>query len=51
MKQFVPFKDVKLGDIFYCNGNRCCKVSTRTALLCEYGRVFYFKQSETCTKG
>ena len=42
------FKDLKIGDIFTNNGNKCKKQSTRTALLTDYNRVFYFGQNEIC---
>lgn len=38
------FAAVPVGTYFECNGNRCLKKSTRTALLCQYGRIFYFEQ-------
>ena len=36
------FRDVNIGDTFYCNGNMCIKHSSSTALLACYGRIFYF---------
>ena len=45
----ITFKDVPINGSFYCNGNRCLKLSSRTALLIEYGRVFYYKENERVT--
>lgn len=45
----ITFKDVPVNGIFYCNGNMCRKVSSRTALLIEYGRVFYYGENERAT--
>ena len=42
----IKFKDVPPNGIFYYNGNMCRKVSSRTALLVEYGRVFYYGSDE-----
>lgn len=37
------FAALPIGTRFECNGNECIKKSTRTALLVQYGRVFYFE--------
>jgi hypothetical protein len=42
----TTFAKLEIGSYFNANGNRCKKVSTRTALLVSYGRVFYFNQEE-----
>ena len=42
----TPFRAVPIGAAFLCNGNRCVKQSTRTAVLTAYGRVFYFGANE-----
>lgn len=42
------FQEIQVGQTFFCNGNICRKVSTRTALLIEYGRVFYFSKNDVC---
>jgi hypothetical protein len=47
---YQTFKDLSVGDTFTCNGNRCLKVSTRTAQLLDFGRVFYFGMSELVRK-
>jgi hypothetical protein len=39
----VNFKDVPIGASFISNGNFCTKVSTRSAVLVQYLRTFYFK--------
>ena len=44
----VSFWRLPVGALFECNGNRCEKVSTRTARLLDYGRVFYFGRLELC---
>lgn len=44
----VYFKHVPVGQRFECNGNVCIKVSTRTARLVQYGRVFYFRHTDLC---
>lgn len=45
-KTFCKFSDIRVGDTFYANGNQYIKKSTRTALLVEYGRTFYYGQNE-----
>ena len=41
------FEQLAIGDRFLCNGNEYVKRSTRTVLLVNFNRVFYFyaKQS------
>ena len=46
MTKKIPFKEVSVGAMFIFNGNACTKVSNRTALLVQYMRTFYFKQSD-----
>ena len=48
-KTFCKFSDIQVGDIFYSNGNQCIKKSTRTALLVEYDRIFYYGKDEVVT--
>lgn len=36
------FKDIAIGATFTCNGNKCIKKSTRTALIVDYNKVFYY---------
>jgi hypothetical protein len=43
----TTFAALEIGPYFNANGNRCQKVSTRTALLVSYGRVFYFNHYES----
>jgi hypothetical protein len=47
----ASFASLPVGSKFFCNGNRCIKHSTRTAVLVDYRRVFYFGAAETCTIG
>ena len=42
----TKFKDVEVGTVFYQNGNKYQKKTSRTALLTWYDRIFYFGQSE-----
>lgn len=42
----TTFALIPLNTVFYCNGNRCIKKSSKTALLLEYGRIFYFGQDD-----
>jgi hypothetical protein len=37
---------VPIGSRFACNGNVCIKQSNKTAVLEQFGRVFYFGMSE-----
>ncbi len=46
MAKLKAFKDVLIGEKFHCNGNLCLKKSTKTALLTNFDRVFYFGQEE-----
>ena len=43
----ILFKQVKMGCSFLYNGNRFIKVSSRTAKLVEYGRVFYIGMNDS----
>ena len=49
--QYIQFREMPLRTLFCLNGNRCQKVSSRTAQLIEYGRTFYFGQRELCIVG
>jgi hypothetical protein len=49
--QYIYFRDMPLRTLFVLNGNRCQKVSTRTARLLDYNRTFYFGQRELCIVG
>lgn len=40
------FSQIQIGAKFHFNGNDCLKVSSRTAMLLSYGRVFYFKATD-----
>lgn len=42
----TQFKDLPIGTLFVAHGNMCQKMSSRTAILLDYGRCFYFKQKE-----
>jgi hypothetical protein len=46
----MTFSQLPIGAVFHCNGNRCRKQSTRTALLIQFNRVFYFSQSDRVTQ-
>jgi len=50
-RMYIKFQDIPMRAVFFCNGNQCQKVSTRTARLIEYGRTFYFSQRELCVVG
>ena len=45
----VKFSQVRVGELFNCNGNLCLKCSTRTAEIISAGRVFYYGQADLCT--
>ena len=47
----MDFQYVPVGAEFECNGNRCRKVSTRTADILDltHARRFYFGKRERCT--
>ena len=45
----MNFKDLKIGLIFFCNGTKYKKVSTRTAINVEIERVFYFSMNDQTT--
>jgi hypothetical protein len=42
----TTFDQVPVGGAFIFNGNFCTKLSTRTAVLVQYMRTFYFKKSD-----
>jgi hypothetical protein len=46
MTKQIPFKEVPVGSSFIFNGNVCTKLSSRTAVLVQYMRSFYFKQTD-----
>ena len=46
MTRRIPFSAVPIGTSFIHNGNVCTKLSTRTALLVQYMRTFYFTKSD-----
>jgi hypothetical protein len=46
MNPSIPFNLVKIGELFRYNGNDYAKQSTRTAMLLDNCRPFYFKQTE-----
>jgi len=48
MKQ-VKFSDLSVGDSFEFNGNFCTKVSTKTAILVQFMRTFYFSANDMVT--
>lgn len=39
------FKNVPIGDKFIANGNICQKVSSRTAVIIQYSRRYYYQQN------
>lgn len=45
----MKFSDVEIEAEFTVGGLPWIKKSTRTALLCEFNRVFYFRQDERVT--
>jgi hypothetical protein len=45
----IYFKDIKPGQVFYCNGNKCFKRSSKTATLLEFNKWYYFEQNAICT--
>ena len=44
----VNFWKLPIGAFFVCNGNKCVKMSRRTAKLIDYGKTFYFGRLEPC---
>jgi len=44
----VTFRLVRIGELFSNNGNDYIKKSTRTALMLNASRTFYFGQQEVC---
>lgn len=46
MSKYMTFKEVPVGSAFIHNGNVCKKLSSRTAVLVQYMRTFYFKQTD-----
>lgn len=42
------FKDIKVGEYFMFNQNKYLKRSSRTALLLEFNRIFYFSPDDVC---
>lgn len=46
MTRRVAFRDVPVGTSFIHNGNVCTKLSSRTALMVQYMRKFYFTMDD-----
>lgn len=46
----MQFKGIKINDYFMFNQNKYKKVSSRTALLIEFSRIFYFKNNDIINK-
>ena len=46
LTKHAKFVDLPIGAKFSCNGNECIKKSTRTAILLQFDRVFYFRKNE-----
>lgn len=46
----MQFKDIKICNYFTFNQNKYKKVSTKTALLIEFNRRFYFKNNDKINK-
>jgi len=46
MSKKITFKEVPVGTSFISNGNICTKLSTRTAVIAQYMRTFYFRANE-----
>jgi len=40
------FASLPVGTRFTCNGQECIKQSTRTALMVNVGRVFYYARTD-----
>jgi hypothetical protein len=49
--EVTTFSALPVGALFTYNGNRCCKLSTKTAEMIEYRRWFYFRQNDVVTLG
>ena len=47
-KFYRYFQELPVGADFMCNGTAYHKQSSRTAILVENGRLFYFGMLETC---
>jgi hypothetical protein len=44
----VTFNNVRVNELFSCNGNLYYKKSTRTAVLMSANRTFYMSQKDIC---
>lgn len=51
MQQYAKFEELPVGALFAKNGNKCKKVSTRTALILDYNRRFYYSKKELVIVG
>lgn len=45
----TTFSALPVGARFECNGNECLKRSSKTAILLQYGRIFYFRLNTPVT--
>lgn len=50
MENYYCFGSLLVGAVFMCNGNKCEKVSSRTARLLDEDKVFYFGKTDLCTR-
>ena len=46
----IEFREADIGEELRCNGNAIVKKPSRTALLVEYGRTFYFSADTICER-
>jgi len=46
--QYIEFKELPVNAIFYLNGNKCKKQSSRTLSLEEYNSWFYCSDTAIC---
>ena len=49
MRAYIYFNELPVKCEFNHNGNTCVKQSTRTAMLTEFKRWFYYGKRELCT--
>ena len=45
---YLSFKNLNIGTLFFYNGNEFKKTSSRTAFILEFEKTFYFRMNDIC---
>jgi len=45
---YISFKNLNIGTMFFYNGNQWKKTSSKTAFILKFEKVFYFRMNDIC---